>query len=38
LFVAAGEEHRFEAFSDDFAAWVVFWGEKGGETLSKTQS
>ena len=31
LFVAAGEEHRFESFSDDFAAWVVFWGPEGGE-------
>ena len=26
LFVAAGIEHRFENFSDDFSAWVVFWG------------
>ena len=31
LFVAAGIEHRFEGFSDDFATWVVFWGPKGGE-------
>ena len=31
LFVAAGVSHRFEDFSDDFAAWVVFYGEKGGE-------
>lgn len=31
LFVAAGTEHRFEAMSDDFAAWVVFWGPVGGE-------
>lgn len=31
LFVAAGVPHRFEDFSDDFAAWVVFWGERGGE-------
>jgi len=31
LFVAAGVEHRFEGFTDDFAAWVVFWGPKGGE-------
>ena len=31
LFVAAGVEHRFQDFSDDFAAWVVFWGVKGGE-------
>jgi mannose-6-phosphate isomerase-like protein (cupin superfamily) len=26
LFVAAGIEHRFEEFSEDFATWVVFWG------------
>ena len=31
LFVAAGEEHRFEEFSDDFAAWVIFYGPEGGE-------
>lgn len=31
LFVAAGVEHRFEAFSEDFGAWVVFWGPDGGE-------
>ena len=34
LFVAAGIEHRFEAFSDDFAVWVVFYGPQGGETPS----
>ena len=26
LFVPAGKEHRFVDFSEDFAAWVVFWG------------
>jgi mannose-6-phosphate isomerase-like protein (cupin superfamily) len=26
LYVAAHEIHRFEDFSDDFAAWVVFYG------------
>ncbi len=31
LFVAAGIAHRFEDFTDDFAAWVVFWGPEGGE-------
>jgi mannose-6-phosphate isomerase-like protein (cupin superfamily) len=31
LFVAAGTEHRFEDFTDDFATWVVFWGPDGGE-------
>ena len=28
LFVAAGEEHRFEDFSDDFATWVLFIGPR----------
>jgi mannose-6-phosphate isomerase-like protein (cupin superfamily) len=31
LFVPAGVEHRFEDFSDDFAAWVIFYGPPGGE-------
>ena len=31
LFVPANVEHRFEDFTDDFAAWVVFYGPKGGE-------
>ena len=31
LFVPAKMEHRFEDFSADFAAWVVFYGPKGGE-------
>lgn len=31
LFVAAGEVHRFENFTADFATWVVFWGPDGGE-------
>lgn len=26
LYVAAHETHRFEDFSDDFAAWVLFYG------------
>ncbi len=30
-FVRAGEDHRFEEFSDDFSTWVVFWGPEGGE-------
>jgi mannose-6-phosphate isomerase-like protein (cupin superfamily) len=33
LFVAAGVEHRFEEFTDDFATWVVFYGPRGGEAL-----
>jgi mannose-6-phosphate isomerase-like protein (cupin superfamily) len=31
LFAAAGIEHRFEDFSDDFAVWVIFYGPEGGE-------
>lgn len=31
LFVPAGAQHRFENFSDDFVAWVVFYGSQGGE-------
>jgi mannose-6-phosphate isomerase-like protein (cupin superfamily) len=31
LFAAAGEVHRFEEFSDDFYAWVLFYGPEGGE-------
>lgn len=31
IFVEAGAEHRFVDFSDDFSAWVIFWGADGGE-------
>jgi len=31
IFVAAGQEHRFEDFSEDFATWVFFYGPAGGE-------
>jgi len=31
LFVPAGAVHRFEAFGDDFATWVMFYGPEGGE-------
>jgi mannose-6-phosphate isomerase-like protein (cupin superfamily) len=31
LFVPAGETHRFETFSGDFTAWVIFYGPEGGE-------
>ncbi|HVI96595.1 MAG TPA: cupin domain-containing protein [Anaeromyxobacter sp.] len=31
LFAAAGEVHRFEEFSQDFATWVFFYGPEGGE-------
>ncbi|MCW8846868.1 MAG: cupin domain-containing protein [Gammaproteobacteria bacterium] len=32
LFVPAGQVHRFETFSPDFAVWVVFYGPEGGES------
>jgi mannose-6-phosphate isomerase-like protein (cupin superfamily) len=32
LFAAAGETHRFEDFSGDFATWVVFYSPVGGES------
>jgi mannose-6-phosphate isomerase-like protein (cupin superfamily) len=32
LFAPAGMHHRFEDFSEDFETWVVFYGQKGGET------
>jgi mannose-6-phosphate isomerase-like protein (cupin superfamily) len=31
IFVEAGAVHRFEAISEDFLTWVVFWGPRGGE-------
>ena len=31
FFAAAGVEHRFENFTDDFAVWVFFYGPEGGE-------
>jgi mannose-6-phosphate isomerase-like protein (cupin superfamily) len=33
FFVPGGVEHRFEEFSDDFAAWVIFFGPapEGGD-------
>jgi mannose-6-phosphate isomerase-like protein (cupin superfamily) len=34
LFVAAGQTHRFEDFSEDFAVWVFFYGPDGGEVLA----
>ena len=36
LFVAAGIEHRFEDFSDDFGTWVLFYGPEGGERPTPT--
>jgi mannose-6-phosphate isomerase-like protein (cupin superfamily) len=31
LFAPAGVVHRFEDFTDDFATWVIFYGEEGGD-------
>jgi len=31
LFVPAQVVHRFEDFTDDFEAWVIFYGPTGGE-------
>ena len=31
IFVAAGQVHRFEDMSTDFAVWVLFYGPAGGE-------
>ena len=32
LFAAAGSDHRFLDFTDDFETWVIFYGPEGGET------
>ena len=37
IFVPAGVVHRFEDFSDDFAAWVIFYGPVGGEHASEEE-
>lgn len=31
LFVPAGADHRFEEMSEDFGAWMIFYGPEGGE-------
>jgi mannose-6-phosphate isomerase-like protein (cupin superfamily) len=31
LFVPAYVVHRFEDFTEDFSAWVIFYGPSGGE-------
>ena len=31
LFVAAGTEHHFAEFTEDFTVWVIFYGPQGGE-------
>jgi hypothetical protein len=35
LFVAAGQGHRFEEFSQDFVVWVLFYGPAGGEPAAE---
>ncbi|RYU92592.1 cupin domain-containing protein [Mucilaginibacter terrigena] len=37
IFVAAGAEHRYENFTDDFATWVIFYGPLGGEAEASSQ-
>lgn len=37
IFVPAGQEHRFESFSSDFAVWVLFYGPEGGEGIGNTK-
>lgn len=34
LFVAAGVEHCFENFTEDFCTWVIFYGPEGGESVN----
>ena len=31
IFVPKGMEHHFEKFTDDFATWVIFYGNESGE-------
>jgi mannose-6-phosphate isomerase-like protein (cupin superfamily) len=39
LFVAAGQIHRFEDFTKNFAVWVAFYGPEGGkECLTSRQT
>ena len=37
LFAPAGEEHRFENFSDDLIVWVIFYGPEGGEAAQEDE-
>jgi quercetin dioxygenase-like cupin family protein len=34
IFAPAGNTHRFEDFTDDFAEWVMFYGPEGGEATA----
>lgn len=33
IFVKAGDVHRFEEFTDDFATWVFFMGRMAGKAI-----
>ena len=33
LFLPAGVPHRFLDFDESFKAWVIFYGQKGGERI-----
>lgn len=35
LFVAAGDVHRFENFTEDLTVWVIFYGPEGAEGENK---
>jgi mannose-6-phosphate isomerase-like protein (cupin superfamily) len=35
MFVPAGATHRFEAFTEDFLVWVIFYGPEGGEAAGR---
>jgi mannose-6-phosphate isomerase-like protein (cupin superfamily) len=35
LFVPAGMTHRFESFTNDLTAWVIFYGPQGGEHVEE---
>jgi mannose-6-phosphate isomerase-like protein (cupin superfamily) len=37
LFAPAGEEHRFENFSNDLTVWVIFYGPEGGEAAQRDE-
>jgi putative acetyltransferase len=37
LFVPAGREHRFEAFTEDLVTWVIFYGPEGGDAVDELQ-
>ncbi|PLX36503.1 MAG: cupin domain-containing protein [Hyphomicrobiales bacterium] len=38
LFVAAGIDHRFLDFTEDFGTWVIFYGATGGEASAEERS